>query len=232
MLRTRVGISVLVLAFLGTGIAAAEVVLDFDGGEAVSLQDLVEGQTIVFGDKVFSDWEYSATPGAPDAEDIYITPGYLNGNIAIRFQDTWQTGDAPIDSLITFVVSILPEYREWYIEDIEMYMPGAAADAGGSVSIIENVEEVLGKDKDGNLIIGKKVGGTYVYDFGGGVEKILDHTYFGDDKAYKSLKVTKDIGLIGPASMSVFYQGFSQIPEPMTLSVLVGGVLLALRRRK
>lgn len=214
------------LLFVGVGAAGAEIVLDFNGDSA-NLAALLDDGSIRVGDKVFYDWTYETVDG-PAPEAITITGGYINGEIGLCFQGAWQTPPGQISSVIAFSVEADDPFL---VNDAILYMPGAAAGSGGSVDIWESViPELAGFD--GQSIQRAPVGlqlHTYANDQG---EVIYDADAFEPTEGYKEVRVSKEIVLNGPASLSVFYQGFSQIPEPASLTVVLAGSLALIRRRK
>src|SRR4051794_28133134 len=95
MLAHRMAVVVRATALLG-GLALAS-----GRAEAESLQNLIDGQTLNVGDKIFSDWALvgnDATPGfVPDLSLIEVEPfsnGALVAGLRYHANDQWTAAEA------------------------------------------------------------------------------------------------------------------------------------------
>lgn len=211
-------------------------------GDAVSLADLIENPDamVVVEDKKFTDFTYDATGDMPDAEFVNVIPivelydpgnGVIQENYGIRFQggfldlpDDVSPG-GPSDAFITYNVMVTDPNR--IISDV--HLAGNPAVSGGT-GFAGVTETFLPTFDDVQLQIFSNFGLTQA------------DWYIFDEEDYKNwdgkmLNVQKDILLEAgtglAASISFVDQTFSQVPEPSTCLLLLGGFLglLAARRR-
>jgi hypothetical protein len=192
---------------------------------------------IRIGDKVFSDFRVttSKTVGAtaPGADAISITGVLVDGEYGIRFNGGWGALSGQIaDTTIGFKVTA---DEPNLIEDNTLFASAWGASSGGSAQITEQVYA-----KDPNDSFSTALANKYVY-ITDTLVKNKDHQVFKDEAgapvALKTIWVVKDVfatggvGANGVATISEFYQTFSQIPEPATMSLLGIGMLALARKR-
>lgn len=192
----------------------------------VPLSDLLQdGATIQSGDKTFSNFEFLRTGDMPTAENINVeTIQDTNGDYGIRFQGGFidQPGGDASDVLVRFSVSV-PIGSPLAIDGVTLSANPAVFEGPGLASVTETfLPEV-----DDQLMV--------IYDFGDGNHKLLDSITF--DQPFTTLHVQKDvilhaIGDTGAATMSFFDQTFSQVPEPSSMVLVLGGLLGLLGCRK
>jgi hypothetical protein len=210
-------------------IAAALLVVPWTGTASaaiVPLSDLLGGGTIQSGDKIFSDFTYTPIGDMPPANVVNVeTIQDASGDYGIRIQGGFidHVGGGASDAVITFNVSV-PVNVNLGITGVTMSANPAVFNGPGMASVTETFLPLVTDDK------------LVVYDFGGGDDKLLDQITFG--QVYQTLPVQKDIilhatGNTGAVTMSFLDQTFSQIPEPSSLVLALGGLLglTSLRRR-
>ncbi|MCA9152016.1 MAG: PEP-CTERM sorting domain-containing protein [Planctomycetales bacterium] len=210
-------------------LAVALVVAPWSGisrAATVPLSSLLNGGTFQSGDKVFSDFGYSATGDMPPAtavniEDITDTNGDYGIRISGGFVD--QVGGGASDAIVTFNVSVAPNVNKW-IDGVTLSANPAVFAGTGLASVTETFIPTITDDK------------LVVYDFDNGQVKLLDSIAF--NQGYKSIPVQKDIilhatGNSGAVTMSFVDQTFHQVPEPTSLVLALGGLcsLGVIRRR-
>lgn len=193
----------------------------------VPLTDLLAGQTLQSGDKIFSDFTYVKNGDMPSAAGVSAEPiTSPSGDFGIRFSGGFvdQPGGDASDSLITFKVSVAPGSGKAISGTILAANPAVFAGAG-LASVTETFLPTISTDK------------LVVYDFGGGDDKLLDSITFAS--TYTTLPVQKDIilhatGQTGAVTMSFVDQYFPQVPEPTGFALAAGGLALLgqFRRRK
>ena len=208
-------------------------------GDVITLTDayyinaLPDGQLRV-GDKVFSSFSVmpTATGGAlaPDASSIRVQgvkvdygQGYEYG---LAFYGGWSAaGQQIVDTLIRFNVAA---DQPNFINGVTLWMDaGARGINGGQASISESVY---------GAYPGPELAANYVFRHDGG-SLIIDHSDFSQES--RTAWVTKDVQVNGganangSAAISLFYQTFqqTQMPEPVTLGVLLAGGIGLLARR-
>ena len=183
----------------------------------VPLSDLINGQTIQSGDKVFSDFKYSPTGDMPSASTVTVEDFQDDdGDYGIQFVGGFVDhpgGDAS-DAVIEFNVSVAA--------GVNMEISGAKLSANpavfagdGLASVTETFLESVIDDK------------LVVYDFGGGDDLLLAQTTF--DQTFKTLPVQKDVilhatGDTGAVTVSLIRQSFAQVPEPSSVFLLLSGL--------
>ncbi|MBN2293621.1 MAG: hypothetical protein JXM70_14425 [Pirellulales bacterium] len=208
--------------------------------ETKLLIDLIGGETITSGDKLFDEFSYVPTGDMPAASLVAVTTiTDTFGNFGISFSGNFVdhfSSPGGSDALIRFRVTALDENK--LISDVHLAgNPHAVDDAS-----MEVVESFLGSDPSGNggpevkLSIYHITAGTNP----SGNERLVDSLVF--DKLYRSILVQKDIAALALndnalASLSFVDQTFSQvtIPEPTSIVFLISGVGLiacCVRRRK
>ena len=239
MLRKSLSVVALVLFVSGLSSAAVIVAPLNDSNAGFTLQQVIDAGGIRVGDKVFDQFvvNNSATTGAlaPDASGITVY-GVLtqDGELGLRFTGGWAAfGGQIVDTVIMFHVQA---DRPWLISDNTLSMDGYGARNGGLVAISENVFA-----KDPLEGYSHSLADKYVYFANRGEMETYDHQEFtnaeGELVAVPEIWVVKDIivnggpNTAGSAGLSQFYQTFSQIPEPASMTLLVIGGLLAIARR-
>lgn len=184
-------------------------------GPSTLLSDLLDGGSLVVGDKTFAEFTYNATGDMPPASAINVIPIIDDeGDLGIRFQGGFidTVGGGASDSLITFSVTAPGAY----IMGAEL--AGNVDVANGGVATV--TETFLPEDTLSTLTITSGV-------------KLADATLFGTP--VQTLNVQKDILLLAdsaPATLSFVDQTFPQVPEPATGLMAIFGVLglLGVRR--
>lgn len=195
---------------------------------SVSLQSLIDGDTLTSGDKTISDVFYSAVGDMPDADNILVAPVTDGTNYGFRFTGGFIDlgGDGSVsDAFIEFTVTV----DDPGMEIIGATLFGNPSVVGVGTGSAQVTETFLPGVTDVQLdIFDLEVGG-----FQG-----LDSVMFSE--GHTSLTVQKDIlleaGEGANSTLSFFDQYFVQqpVPEPATASMLVFGVLgmLGYRRRR
>jgi len=217
---------------------------------SVTLADVIKAGGISVGDKLFTDWSVTSNKlgngVAPDATAISVTPvirvnpaNPLEKEIGLRFDGLWSAGAMQLaDSTIIYKVSVTADDQRVLIKDNTLQMSAFGAANGGLVTISESVF-LTPPDTTPSPSIARKF---VFFDSTTGAEREIDHKEFADATGApvfaRAVWVVKDVGANGGvqaqgvAKISSFYQTFSQIPEPATLSLLVIGGLMMLRRRR
>lgn len=207
-------------------------------GDPVSISSLQNG-SLIFGDKELSDislFGIGAGGGAiaPTADSLYIQGGQdtTTGDYGLRFLLSWNAAsNQTVNATLSFTVSVLPRYDDYFINDVEMYITGSSAVGSGVVNVGETVwgdEPFAGGNVIASLSCAKypNDGGAY----------LIDHAEFAPVK--KIWIFSKDIsitgGTDGSAHISELFQFYSQsqVPEPATISLLCLGGLATLTRKK
>jgi len=226
----RFALSAALLVFCSVA-SAAIIVAPIDGATSYTVQQIIDAGGIKIGDKSFTEWRVTTTTQgngiAPQAGGISVTGVQISGEYGMRFNGPWSasTGDLA-DTTIGFRVTA---DDPWLICDNTLAVAAFGADKGGMASISENVYAA-----DPTKVFNSPVANKYVYYVNDTDYKAVDHKEFPSD--YKDIWVVKDVIVNGStavgatAHVSEFYQTFSQIPEPATLSLLVVGAVLTLAR--
>lgn len=194
-------------------------------GSPVALSTLVTpGGTITAGDKTFTNFTYNFTGDMPPAVSVNVIPITDDaGNFGIRFQgafiDTAGLAGGS-DALITYTVTAA---LGRLISDAHIEGNPTRLGTLGSMSVTETFLPL-------NQVPPYRMS---IYDDQNLGVKLVDSTVF---TPIQSLNVQKDIlGLAklnpnnpeGPQTVTLSFvdQTFSQIPEPTTVMLLLGGVM-------
>ncbi|MEP7706622.1 PEP-CTERM sorting domain-containing protein [Paraglaciecola sp. 25GB23A] len=220
--------------------------------QATLLSDLINGQSITAGDKLFDQWavlfEDSSDFTSVNTDNIVVTAlndGGLNPGPGLRFDilndELLVEGDgifAYLDFMFGFRVTVLDpgllvKDNSLYLTDAELVNPTS------SVSVF--IEEKIFTDASASLNIDDYIGIKDVElsnVFGTETDKAFDSAAFNPRN---SIYVTKNILMeawdVGEsANLLSFEQRFSQVesvPEPASLWMLaVGLVMIGVRRKR
>jgi hypothetical protein len=196
----------------------------------------LNGQPLIVGDKEFSDFELfelSTDGGAilPNANSLFVQGGRddVTGDYGLKFSMSWNAGTGQtVNANLSFKVAILPQYPEWFIEDVSLVLINASATGSGVVNASEIVlAEAISPTPTvlASLSCSKQ-------DSDGGAN-IADYAVFAPVKeiyVYKDISITGGSYENGAAHLSGFYQYFSQIPEPASICLIALVAPLLLRR--
>jgi hypothetical protein len=214
-------------------VSASVISAPIDGVTSYTVQQIMDAGGVKIGDKTFTEWRVTSTTQgnglAPQAGAISVTAVQIGGEYGMRFNGPWSaaTGDLA-DTTIGFRVTA---DDPWLISDNTLAVTAFGADKGGMASISENVFSA-----DPTKTFSTPVANKYVYYINDANFKAVDHKVFV--QALKDVWVVKDVVVNGSsaagasAHVSEFYQTFSQVPEPATLSLLIAGAVVLVARRR
>ena len=201
----------LAIAFCSPAVAETFSLKDLDGTDL----------SITSGDKLFDQFQYTATGDMPPAEGVNVsTFTDQDDNHGIRFTGAFldhYTSTGGSDATICFRVMALDPNK--LISDAHL-VGNTSAIGDASIQVFETFLYIE-PDKDMSIHSVSP----------GGINQRVDSVYF--DGHYRSLLVEKDIIALvlsegSLASISVIDQTFSQvlIPEPSTVVILITGLAL------
>jgi hypothetical protein len=187
------------------------------------------GYSCQIGNLLFSNFSYTASGSNPIPSSQITVDTVTNDGIGLSFHAPWDAGtkNSSSDGTIDFRVTVLGGGN--ILEDIGLAQTSGVSGTGYA-SVAENACGPAPCTATG--------GPLYVFTFqNSGSRQATDDMTF--KKTYPSLNVEKDIsvtaGSKGNATISVVQDTFSQIPEPMTMGLIGGGLALLgvarLRRR-
>jgi hypothetical protein len=200
-------------------------------GQSVKLDQLTLNQIsgVVVGDKLFSNFIYSYANNMPSPGNVNVVAITDGTNIGIRFQGSFVDlpGGEPSDAGISFKVSVLDTERSISGAKLAsaIFLDPSTPGSFGSVdeSFVHNtpgIDDILH---------------TFNSTFGAGGKQFEDSTVFAN--GYSELNVQKNIHAnaaelaIQPVRMTLIDQLFPQggpvIPEPSSVALLIGSVVLA-----
>jgi hypothetical protein len=209
-----------------------------------TMDELVNGdEVIVVEDKIFSNFEWAIAGSnnmvLPDLTGIKVW------GVVVSYGDRVEYGlkidpslgagtNQVADVLFEFDLAVSPNAPDMYIVDNTLTMQNVGQSGNGKVQISEAVTAVV--DGVNQMVFDLP---KYVY-LQEDAADLVDHKEF--DGMFKEIHVTKDILVAGTglenstepssAHLSLFWNTFSQVPEPATMSLLGLGGLVALRRRR
>ncbi len=204
--------------------------------DPVTLDSLLQ-ESLSFGDKIFSDFEFSGSSSggaiSPDPSGVSVVGGIddENGDYGLRFFNMpWGAGQGQtVDVHLSFKVAVI-ESSESLIEDVGIWLSNPAATGSGLASISETVWDApAGPNTNvlGTLSVSKQQGDGDAF--------LSDHRVF---EPVSAIWVRKDILITGGTEpggsghVSEFFEFYSQVPEPGTLSILLLTSTVAFLRRK
>jgi hypothetical protein len=194
---------------------------------AVTLADLIAGQSITVGDKLFDNFSYVGTGAAPAAADITVKGDQdINGNYGLRFISAWaaSTPGQTMDSNIGFDVTVL-DPNSW-ISDIHLTANVSATGDGSFAQVIEQVT-------DPNVVGQIKVETPSPLGAWADLPKLEKKIHVSKDALFV---VGKDGGNASMSELDNYYSQKTRVPEPgsiaMLLGVAVSGSLFGLRMRR
>jgi hypothetical protein len=231
MKYSKIILSCLISIMLATAASAAWVPIT---GEPVPVSSLQDG-SLIFGDKMISEiYLFGSSTGEaikPDADSLYVQGGYddVTGNYGLWFLLSWNAfSGQTVNATLNFKISVLPEYEDYFIKDVEMYITGASATSSGGVNVGETVW-------DAPFTEGEKIAllSCSVQESGA---KVHDRKEFEPLKEIwvfsKDISITGGTAPDGSGHLSGLFQFYSQVPEPATLMLLGTAGVWAIARKK
>jgi hypothetical protein len=196
-------------------------------GQSVTLANLISGDTIVVGDKVFSGFSYGSTGDMPAASNISVVGIMLGNSVQLQFNGAFRDlpGGSSSDAGLSFNVQVTDPLQ--VISQVNL---------AGTLTTIGNDAEVHIDEGFSGLTAGP-LGFPDMYiqrQIVGGVlspfNQSEDSVNFGDThnvSGFQSFRVLKNIfadageGTFNAARVTTFTQTFDQdqIPEPATMAL-------------
>jgi hypothetical protein len=184
------------------------------------------GGTLTIGDKTFSDFIWSPSPGAPAADQISVnTLQFAANEYGIELQGPMSVGGInSIDMGLTYTVTVAP--GGGLINDLYNSVVAGVSLGDGTVDVSENLHAgglagpIVGHSSVGMSV----VGGVVTYHPQSPPGQLGDTLVFAPQQV---ITVQKDIFLSGlsdqtVASATIIDQGFSEVPEPGTYAAVFG----------
>ena len=184
------------------------------------MANLTNGQTLVVGDKAFTDFSIS---GDFNANHVMVTPIIENGDFGIRFSGALVSGGNPMDLILGYQVSVTNSPN--LIADANLLFNGVVVNGPGLAEITEQVY-TNNNDFYGQMFV-------FATESNSVLSASLPIT-----PPQPFLNINKDVLITAelPAfsSISTIDQTFTQVPEPSTLVLAAAGIagLTVLRRRR
>jgi hypothetical protein len=216
--------------------ASAAIILNLSGGEQTSLDSLVgTGVGIQVGDKIFDNFQYTATGDMPSASNVTVTGkiAVINGDTewGFRLQGNFRDGSGVggSDALLSYDVHVA-DPNQFLITD---------AYIGGNPFVVNNGEITVVE----TFLPLNDAPVNAIFNINNVATQMQNTVYFSDPTS--SLSVQKDIAISIPdgsrdsaATLSFVDQLYSQTPnvgapEPASLGILaIGATALMTRRRR
>jgi hypothetical protein len=189
-------------------------------GPSVSMANLTNDQTIVVGDKAFTDFSIT---GSFDASQVNVTPIEESGNFGIRFSGALVSAGNPMDLTLGYQVSVTNSLN--LISAANLLFNGQVV---GGTGLAEVVEQVFTNNSDfyGQMFVFASQSTNQLF---ASLPIVPPQT---------ELSINKDVLITAtlPAfsSISTIDQTYTQVPEPSAIALAAAGFtgLLLLRRRR
>ncbi len=188
-------------------------------GPTVSLASLTNGQTVIVGDKAFTDFSIS---GDFQANQVNVTPITENGDFGIRFSGGFTSGGTPMGMTLGYQVSVTNSLN--LISAANLLFNGVVVAGAGTAQVTEQIFT-------NNTFYGQmSVFATQTSTVSSASLAIVP--------PQSLLTINKNVSLTAtvPAfsSISTIDQTFTQVPEPSAMVLVAAGFggLALLRRRR
>lgn len=237
MLRrdTRAAKTLVVLAMLTslTAITQLGQAAIIPAGQPVSLAQLIAGDTIVVGDKIFSGFSYGPTGQMPAASAVSVVGTLFGNSVGLQFSGAFRDlpGGAPSDAGLGFNVQVTDPAR--FITKVSL--AGTLTTIGTDAEV--HVDEGFSGLPPGgpgfpDMYIQRQIVGGVLSPFNQNEDSVTFQETHGV-LGFQSFRVLKNIfadageGTFNAARITTFTQTFDQqVPEPATL-MLAGMSALA-----
>jgi PEP-CTERM motif-containing protein len=207
------------LAMVYAPASDAQIVL----GQSINLTNLTGNETIIVGDKAFTDFTFSSSTGFQPGQ-INVTPITENGDFGIRFSGLILGGMAGTDIILGYQVSVTNSAN--MISSANMLFNGFVPFGMGEASVFEQVFTNTPPAYYGSFSV-----------FATATTNQLSNS-LPIVPPQSLLTISKDVSVEAfvPAfaEISTIDQTFTQVPEPSVLVLVAAGFfgLTLLRRRR
>jgi hypothetical protein len=210
-------------------------------GQSVTLANLIAGDTIVVGDKVFSGFSYASTGDMPAAGSVSVVGTLLGNSVSLQFSGAFRDipGGGVSDAGLGFNVQVTDPAR--VISRVNL--AGTLTTIGNDAEV--HIDEGFSGLPPGplgfpDMYIQRQIVGGVLSPFNQSEDSVTFQNTHGV-LGFQSFRVLKNIfadagdGTFNAARVTTFTQTFDQeIPEPATL--MLGGMsalaVVALSRRR
>lgn len=198
------------------------------------------GGSLEVGDKEFSGFDLTiitvdggailSDPNAMTVQGVQAIKDGVPGDYGLRFSGFgWSVGsNQAITVDLGFKVSILsdPDYDDYYIEDVWLYLTGAGAMGTGVLSAGENIWDEFPNVTD-------PIASLYCSCDANNFQ-LSDSAVFDPVKEIyiQTKHISLSGGTNGTAHFSEFFQFYSQVPEPATFVLLGSAGIWIFTRKK
>jgi hypothetical protein len=213
---------------LMAGLAVAAVSAAASQAHALTMDQLINGQTLTVGNTTFSNFVYAVNANTPAASNVTVSTSTSGGETDITFSltsGTWTNGQ---QSVISYDVTTLAPMTA---VKLNFVATGSAGNIALTGETVDNLNVPV-SDAHRSMTLATQVGAGVFTDGAGPLadQLSLTNTLFA---ATNHIHVVKSIDTVGTGSITSVTNGYVAVPEPASLGVLsVAGLALLARRRR